>query len=76
MIRKARKPSVLKPGFAYEPGHSNLPFGQYHDKDGDDDDADKDAFRWILHDHYIQNCLFTGTRLGPRDQYDPLVLRR
>jgi len=43
VIRKARKPSVLKPGFAYEPGHSSLPF---------------------------------GTRLGPRDQYDPLVLRR
>ena len=28
VIRKARKPSVLKPGFAYEPGHSNLPFGE------------------------------------------------
>jgi len=43
VIRKARKPSVLKPGFAYQPAHSSLPF---------------------------------GTRLGPRDQYDPLVLRR
>ena len=42
VIRKARKPSVLKPGFAYDPAHSSVPFGEHDDNDDDSDDNDDD----------------------------------
>ena len=51
MIRKARKPSVLKPGFAYEPGHSSLPFGEHHDEDG----GDHDGHGHDHHDHHFDD---------------------
>ena len=40
VIRKARKPSVLKPGFAYDPAHSSVPFGE-HDINYEDDDVER-----------------------------------
>ena len=48
VIRKARKPSVLKPGFAYDPAHSSVPFGEHDHNDDDNliddyfDDRDDD----------------------------------
>ena len=50
VIRKARKPSVLKPGFAYDPAHSSVPFGELDDND-DDNRASSN-----LIDNYFDDC--------------------
>ena len=54
VIRKARKPSVLKPGFAYDPAHSSVPFGELDDND--DDRACSNQAKPGLIDDYFDDC--------------------